>query len=168
MYLLDFEFTTNFLVFIYVAGHCLYLYAWTTSLDHVHVWLPEHANWLHLTYSLGCFLTTLDLHVQIQELGLWWSFCSWSECAVKVRISDCLSGAPFLSAFLIGSRDSHLATHEYFQSFYIANHAFAPLGDLIFLEDCIMLSDNCVLVLLLLECILPMCFRTLISVCTDS
>jgi len=31
-----------------------------------------------------------------------------------------------------------------------------------------MLCDNCVLVLLLLECILPLCFRTLILTCTDA
>ena len=36
------------------------------------------------------------------------------------------------------------------------------LGDLIFLEYCIMLCDNCILVLLLLKCILPLCFRSLI------
>ena len=29
----------------------------------VHVRLPEHANWLYLTYSLGYFLTILNLHV---------------------------------------------------------------------------------------------------------
>ena len=97
MYLLDFGFTTDSLISIYVTGHCLYLCAWTTSLDHVHVWLPE-ANWFYLTYSLGYFLTTLNLHVQILESGLWWSYCSWSECAVEARISGSLSGASFLPA----------------------------------------------------------------------
>ena len=29
----------------------------------VHVCLPVHATWLHFIYSLGCFLTTLELHV---------------------------------------------------------------------------------------------------------
>ena len=55
MYLLDFRFSTDSLISIYVTGLCLYMYAWTTSLDHVHVWLPEHANLLHLAYSLVCF-----------------------------------------------------------------------------------------------------------------
>jgi len=50
MYLLDFRVTTDSLIFIYITGHYLYLYAWTTSLYHVHVWLPEHANWFYLTY----------------------------------------------------------------------------------------------------------------------
>ena len=45
---------------------------------------------------------------------------------------------------------------------------FSLLGDLIFLRYCIILCDNCVLVLLLLECILPLCFRTLILTCTDT
>ena len=55
-----------------------------------------------------------------------------------------------------------------FQSFYIAYLVFALLGDLICLGYCIMLCDNCVLVLLLLECILSLCFRTLILVCTNA
>jgi len=32
MYLLDFGFTSDSLIFIYVTGHCMYLYTWTTSL----------------------------------------------------------------------------------------------------------------------------------------
>ena len=64
-HVLDFRFTIDSLSFIYVTDHCMHLYAWTISLDHVHVWLSEHTNWLHLTYSLGYFLITLDLCVQI-------------------------------------------------------------------------------------------------------
>jgi len=79
MCLLDFIFIIVSLSFIYVTGHYLYLYARITSLDHLHVWLPEHANWLYLTYSLGYFLTILDPHVQILESEPWWSYCSWSE-----------------------------------------------------------------------------------------
>jgi len=37
-----------------------------------------------------------------------------------------------------------------------------------FLIYCNLLCDNCVLVLLLLECMLPLCFRTLILTCTDA
>ena len=35
----------------------------------IHACLPVHATWHYLTYSLGWFLTTLDLYVQISELG---------------------------------------------------------------------------------------------------
>jgi len=31
--------------------------------DPDHVWLSVHGTWLHFTYSSGCFLPTLDLHV---------------------------------------------------------------------------------------------------------
>jgi len=39
--------------------------------------------------------TTLDLHVQILEYGPWWPCYTWSECAVKVWASCCLSGPLF-------------------------------------------------------------------------
>jgi len=100
IYLLDFDFTTNSLTSLLFSSQYLYLYVWTISLWSVPIWLPMHANWLHLTYSLGYFLTTLDFHVQIQEPGPWWPYCSWSECAVEAWISGCLSGAPFLPALL--------------------------------------------------------------------
>ena len=65
---------------------------------------------------------------------------------------------PLSSSFpLFGSRDSHLSIREYFSVCYIVHPIFTLLGDLIFLRYCIMLCDNCVLGLLLLECILPLC-----------
>ena len=73
--------------FLYVTCHCLFLDAWITSLDHVHVWLPKHANWFYHMYSLGYFLTILDLHVQILKFGPWWSCCSWSECAADPSVT---------------------------------------------------------------------------------
>ena len=69
---------------------------------------------------------------------------------------------------LIGSRDSHLATREYFPVFHIVHLAFVLLSDHIFFRYYIMSCDNCVLVLLLLDCVLPLCFRTLILACTDA
>jgi len=87
--------------FLYVTCHCLYLYAWTTSLDHVHMWLPEHANWLYHMYLAGCILTTLDPHVQILESGSWWPYCSWSECATEAWIKSCLSGPSFFQLPLV-------------------------------------------------------------------
>jgi len=73
---------------------------------------------------------------------------------------------PSSSLSLIGSRDSHLATREYFPVFHIVHPAFVLLSDHIFLRYYIMPFDNCVLVLLLLEYILPLCFCTLILSCT--
>ena len=73
--------------FFDVTCHCLYLYAWTTSLDHAYVWLPEHANLLYHMYSLGCFLTTLDRHVQILKSRPWWPCYSWSECAADPSVT---------------------------------------------------------------------------------
>ena len=70
---------------------------------------------------------------------------------------------PSSSLPLIGSRDSYLATREYFSVFYIVHPAFMFPSDHVFLRYYIIPCDNCVLVLLLLDCILPLCFRTLIS-----
>jgi len=45
----------------------------------IHMCLFVHAVWLHFTYSLDYFLTILDLHVQIPELGVVdFPYC-WSE-----------------------------------------------------------------------------------------
>ena len=69
---------------------------------------------------------------------------------------------------LIGSRDSHLATREYFPIFHSVHLTFVLLSDHIFLRYYIMPYDNCVLVLLLLDYMLPLYFRTLIPTCTDA
>ena len=66
---------------------------------------------------------------------------------------------PSSSLSLICSRDSYLATREYFLVFHIVHPTFVLLSDHIFLRYYIMPCDNCVLVLLLLDCILPLCFR---------
>jgi len=70
--------------------------------------------------------------------------------------------------FLIGSRDSHLATREYFPVFHIVHPFFVLLSDHTFFRYYLIFCDNCVLVLLLMNCILPLCFRTLILTCTDA
>ena len=69
---------------------------------------------------------------------------------------------------LIGSRDSHLATREYFPAFHSVHSSFVLLSDHIFLRHYIMPCDNCVLVLLLLDCMLPLYFCTLILSYTDA
>ena len=74
---------------------------------------------------------------------------------------------PSSSLSLIGSRDSHLATREY-SVFHIVHPALVLLSDHTFFRYYIMSCDNCVLVLLLLDCLLPLCFRTLIPACTDA
>ena len=154
--------------FLYVTCHCLYLYAWTTSLDHVHVWLPEHADWLYYMYSSGCFWQSWILMSRSWSLDVV-ALLYLIRVAQRKRglVVSCLDPLSF-SLPLIGSRDSHLATREFFPVFHIVHPAFALLGNLIFLIYCIMLYDNCVLVLLLLEGILPLCFRTLILTCTDA
>ena len=54
--------------FPYLICYYLYLHTWTTSLDHVHVYL--YARHLALLYVLaGLRLTALDSHVQILETG---------------------------------------------------------------------------------------------------
>ena len=136
--------------FLYVIGHCLYLYAWITLLGHVHVWLPKHANWLYHMYSLGYFLTTPNSHVQILKSEPWWPYRTWAEWQRKRGLAVTCPD-PLSSSFsLFGSWDSHIATREYFLVFHIVYPTFALLGDLIFLIYFIMLYDNCVLVSFLL------------------
>jgi len=68
--------------FPYVICYYLYLHTWTTSLDHVHVYLL--CTPFGFIYVLaGLRLTTPDSHVQILEPGPWWPYCSWSECAAN-------------------------------------------------------------------------------------
>jgi len=99
------------------TSHYLYLFVWITSLNHVHVWLPEHAK-LTLSYVLVGLLSD-NLGPSCLDLRAWTvvTLLYWSEYAAKAWISCCLSGPSFLPAPLIGSRDSHLATREFFPVF---------------------------------------------------
>jgi len=54
-------------------------YAFQFDLS-IHMCLLVHATWPHFTYSLGSFLTTLDLHVQISELRV----CGFSLLLIRV------------------------------------------------------------------------------------
>jgi len=68
--------------------------------------------------------------------------CGWAVvCPEPLFFQPPWSAREMLILFLV----------SIFQSFYIAYHAFALLDNLIFLGYCIMLCDNCVLVLLLLD-----------------
>ena len=97
--------------FPYVICYYLYLHTWTTSLDHVHVYLL--CTQLASLYVLaGLRLTTLDSYVQILETGPWWPCCSCSECAadpsVMIGAQQKLGLSPqlFLPVpLLFGSRD---------------------------------------------------------------
>ena len=126
-----------------------------------------HAIWLYSLYSLG-LLTTLDPHVQILESELWRPSTLDQSGAAGAWLAVTYLDPPSSSLPLIGSRDFHLATREYFSVFHIVHPAFVPLSDHIFFRYYIMPCDNCVLVLLLLDCILPLCFRTLTPACIDA
>ena len=57
-----FQIYSHFFNFLYVTCYCLYLYAWTTSLDHVHVCLICTPLGF-IICTRGLHLTTLDSHV---------------------------------------------------------------------------------------------------------
>ena len=56
--------------FPYVTCYFLYLHAWTTSLDHVHMYLLC-TPFGFINVLTGLRLTTLDSHIQILETGPW-------------------------------------------------------------------------------------------------
>jgi len=149
---------------------CYLSFLLPACLDHI-TWsctrVPVmRAIWLYHMYSLG-LLTTLDSHVQILESGLALLYLirvAQRERRLAVACPDPLSSR----LLMIGSRDFHLAIREYFPVFHIIHPAFVLLSDHTFLRYYIMPCDNCVLVLLLLDYILPLCSRTLILTCTDA
>ena len=71
----------------------------------------------------GLYLTTLDSHVQIQEHGLRWSHCSWSECAadpsvvtgVQQKLGHRCSSPFQLFSWL--APEAPLAAHEHLSAF---------------------------------------------------
>ena len=175
MWFLDYYTGFPNILFTDLYRHSMFMctYALDTVLfrfidTHVLTWFQIYYRSFDFTYSLGYFLTTLNLHVQIQELRPCWPSVvdqsAQRKCGLAVVCSEPLFSQPPWSAreILI------LLLVDIFQSFYIAYHAFALLGDLIFLKYYIMLCDYCVLVVLLLECILPLCSRNLILTCTDT
>ena len=95
------------------------------------------------------------------------AFCSWSECAAEAWISDCLSAALFLSAPLIGLRDSHLATLEYLHVLFMPCNHTSHLFDVIAMLRWIIPCDELCTCIFLLKCILSLCFWILILTYTD-
>ena len=163
MYLLDLGFTVIFLILLVISYTCMPG--------------PHHL----IMYTCACYARHLALSYVLAGVANNPGFsCSdpgvWTVALLYlIRVAQRKRGLavayldpPSSSLSLIGSRDSHLATREYFPVFHIVHHAIALLGDLIFLRYYIMLCDNCVLVLLLLECTLSLCFRTLILACIDA
>jgi len=116
VYLLDFRFTTDSLITIYITGNCTYLCAWTTSL-----WLCTRV--LACTRHLSSFYVLAGLISDNLELScpdpeaqqkhggslLWKSWTSSRSIGSAVTHS--------LPAPLTGSRDSLLWSVSIFQSF---------------------------------------------------
>ena len=63
--------------------YCLILYSYVLIFT-IHLFCTRvsdmHATWPYHMYSLGCFLTILNSHVQILEFEPWWPYYNWSEC----------------------------------------------------------------------------------------
>ena len=120
--------------FSYVICYYLYLHTWITSLDHVHVYL--------LSTPSGFIICTLRVASDNPEFlcpdpGVWIVVAllylirvAQRERGLAVACPDPLSS----SILMIGSRDFHLATREYFPVFHIVYPAFVFLSDLIFLR----------------------------------
>ena len=92
----------DFLIFVFAS---LYLHDWAMSL-----WSCTRvfacACHLILFYVLAsCFLTTLDLYVQISDFGLWWPFPWRSEWRSGSVVIGRMSGAIFSKPLLLGSQD---------------------------------------------------------------
>ena len=88
-----------------------------------------HATWFHFVYSPSCFLTTLNLHVQIlkREMKLTFHGGSGFHCGVDGSAVD-----HSRSIFFWPTREFPFGSS--WASFYIflpVNHIFAPLGDII-------------------------------------
>ena len=81
--------------FIYVTCHYLYMHAWTTSLDHVDVWLPEHATWLYYMYSRGCIWQPWVLMSRSWSLDRGGLAVPDQSGAAGAWISSCLFGPSF-------------------------------------------------------------------------
>jgi len=78
--------------------------------DPIHMWLSVHATWFHFTYPLGCFLTTLYLHVQIREIGP--RQILFEDLAFLVKQADQLQFIPDMSP-LTNFRDPFFVTREH-------------------------------------------------------
>ena len=88
-------FFTDFMISLHVSGQCLYLYTWIISLDDVHMCLSVHNGLIFVL--VGLLLTTLNLHVQIYELG----DCEFSWFLIRIaqwkRRSSIYHPEPFSS-----------------------------------------------------------------------
>jgi len=134
--------------------------------DPIHVCLLVHATWFHLTYSLGCFLTTLDLHVQILKRSesvvesFWEPWDFFDEHRIS-RIS-------FLTRLLDWLARFSLFSLWVFSIFLCCKSCFCASwwsNILRILYHALWKLCTCAIIL---KCKLPLCFRTLIPACTDA
>ena len=107
-----------FMIFILkFTGHCLYLFSWITSLNHVYVWLPEHANWLYLTYRWVIFWQSWTFIFRSKSLNHGVLVVADQSAQWKRGLAVVCPKPLFFQPLLIGLRDSHLTTREYFSVF---------------------------------------------------
>ena len=93
--------------------------------------LYAYALSLFLTHSLGCFLTTLDLHVQILNVSCYWSGVRWDwTCCEKLEFlySFWYYYLPFSSSWFRSFPDSlYIAISRYSFSVFIWYHVWTSI-----------------------------------------
>jgi len=147
---------------------CAYIH--DTPFLYICTW---YARYLALLYVLaGLHLTTLDFYVQILKPGSWWLGCSWSECAADPPMVDRAqsklgrhrsSSFQFLSCLTLRSLLLLVSISQFCYVYPFVYHTFVFLV-MHYSCDVVSLSVVTCTCTFLLECILPLCFRTLILV----
>ena len=147
MYLLDLGFTVIFLIYL-----MLFVISCTCMPRPHHLIMYTcacYACHLALFYVLAGVVNNLEFSCPDPRDGTVAALLYLISVVQRKRgLAVTNPDPPSFSLFLIGSRDSHLATREYFPVFHIKHPTFMLLSDIIFLRYCIMPCENCVLVLL--------------------
>ena len=104
-------FPVSYIVY-HVFGHDLYLHAWTTSLDHVHVWSPEPTGFILRTrwvifWQPWTFMSR-SRSLDCDDLTVANQSAQWKRGLAVVCPEPLFFQPPW---------DSHLSTHEYFSVF---------------------------------------------------
>ena len=112
-------------------------YAFQLNLP-IHVCLLVHATWIYLMYSLGSFMTTLNLHVQILKFRA----CGFSLLLLRVAqqkrglsvdCSELFPSSPSCSAPEFPCYSSWAPIVLFIIVYLLVIHSFALLGDVIFI-----------------------------------